>query len=203
MAYREYSSMKVGDDRMATTAKRKGCKITVILKIEFFGPNASQNLIDGWETDIQDIWNGREYKCCPVNFNVITRLRAAGDPATSGFHQIEIVAGPQTSYVTSLGPDSTSGRWDSLDTGEVAAHESGHLMGLEDEYSYDSNGNYVNENPQPTDPQSIMAQTWGTVDALQEHIDEVIRKTTSWWKRLWYGVLCRFCCIWKILKWRQ
>jgi len=185
---------------MATTSSRKGCRITISVRIEFYGPGATQALIDGWESDIQNIWNGRKYRCCSVRFNVITRLRAAGDPSTSGYHQIEIVNGPQTSYVTELGPDSTSGTWDDLDTGKVVAHESGHLMGLPDEYSYDTSGNYVNENPQLSDPQSIMAQTWGDVDGLREHINAIIKKTTSWWKRLWWSFRCRMCCIWRWLK---
>lgn len=181
---------------MCTSLSRRGCRFTVTLRIEFennsgLGAGAFQALVDGWESDIDGMWNGptgsQTFRCCTVTFNVITRVGAD----TANFHQIEVVGGPQTSFVNSLGPGCSGGRWDALDTGNVAAHESGHLLGLPDEYDYNGpGGSYQNLNPQPTDPQSIMAQTWGSVAALQEHIDAILSGLGArcpWW-----------CCI---LRW--
>lgn len=76
------------------------------------------------------------------------------------------------------------GEWTTWTSGLDAAHELGHFMGLGDEYHYsDTNGDgqgdtYTNDNPQPSGkPQSIMAQTWGEITVLQEHIDEIIENT--------------------------
>lgn len=84
-----------------------------------------------------------------------------------------------TSHVDAATQQSTGGEWDDQDTKNHAAHETGHLMGLNDEYHYedvdgDGDDDYVNDNPQPEDLQSIMAQTWENVAPLQEHIDEII-----------------------------
>ena len=65
-------------------------------------------------------------------------------------------------------------------------------MGLPDEYDYGGpGGTYRNLNPQPAgSPESIMAQTWGNVAALQELIDVIMQNLgmrCPWW-----------CCI---LRW--
>lgn len=185
---------------MSTTASRSGCEITVVVQIEFqnstgrLNDQQFQNLIDGWEQSIEDLWNGpqghQRYGCCTVRFDVVTRVGSG----TDGYHQIDVVAGPQTSRA-GLGPGSVGGQWDDQDNGNVAAHETGHLMGLDDEYDYGgADGAYRNLNPQPDgQPQSIMAQTWGNVAALQEHIDEIIGNLDvecPWW-----------CCIFFPIRW--
>lgn len=176
-----------------TRVRKERCQITFTLNLEFYGAGATQNLAKKWENGIRSLWNGRKYYGCDVRFIVNALVRDTSDPQTPGYHQIEVVNGPQTSFVNSLGPSCTGGRWDDLDVENVAAHESGHLLGLPNEYHYDAAGNYVNDNVQTTDPQSIMAQTWGSVDALQEHINDAISANTSWWTRLVWLFSCLFC----------
>ncbi|WP_380674490.1 HEAT repeat domain-containing protein [Salinigranum sp. GCM10025319] len=185
---------------MATTVSRVGCRITVTVRIEFRNNtgrlNAAQfqQLVNGWEQSIEALWNGstgsQRYRCCTVTFNVVTKI----GQGTNGYHQVNVVAGPQTS-VAGLGPGSTNGRWDDQDTGAVAAHETGHLLCLPDEYDYNGPGGaYRNLNPQPAgQPQSIMAQTWGNAAALQEHIDAVMECTDATCP--WY------CCIFRWIDW--
>jgi hypothetical protein len=180
---------------MSTVLNRRGCTLTVTIQLEFqnnTGLNAGQfqNLVNGWELAIENLWNGphghQHYQCCLVLFDIVTRIGVG----TPNFHQVNVVTGPQTSR-SSLGPASGSATWDDQDTGNVAAHETGHLMGLGDEYDYGGpGGSYRNLNPQPAgQPQSIMAQTWGTVAALQSHIDGILQRLNaqcSWWCCIWY-----------------
>ena len=169
-----------------TTVTREERSITVTVNIEFYGPGATQELIGGWELDIEDFWNGPDghqmFGYCTVTFDVVTRIRDEGDAPTEGSHQIEVLDLNPGEFHTSkagVSQQSTGGEWDDQDTRNHVAHETGHLMGLYDEYHYedvdgDGDDDYVNDNPQPEDPQSIMAQTWGNVAPLQEHIDEII-----------------------------
>lgn len=174
-----------------TELTRRGCRLELTLNIEFensaeMNASAFAAMVTSWGQEIQAMWNGpaghQHYGCCRVRFHVNTRVGSG----TADFHQVEVVAGPQTSFVNRLGPGCTGGRWDAEDTGNVVAHESGHLLGLPDEYDYGGpGGSYRNLNPQPAgQPESIMAQTWGDVAALQSHIDGILSDLDAecpWW----------------------
>lgn len=176
---------------MCTSLSQRWCAFTVGLRNEFSNSagltaSAFGTMVSGWENATQDMWNGplghQHFRCCTVSFEVSSRTGSG----SANFHQIDVVAGPQTSFVNALGPGCTGGRWDAMDTGNVVAHESGHLLGLPDEYDYNGPGNtYQNLNPQPAgQPQSIMAQTWGDVAALQSHIDAILKGLNAhcpWW----------------------
>jgi hypothetical protein len=179
-----------------TTVKREGCKITVTINIQFIGPKATQALADAWKQNIENTWNGagQKYGCCNVVFNVVTAV--GGDPQ-AGFHQITVQANADRSKANA-GIDnkglSVDGTWydPPLNPGSVA-HETGHLLGLDDEYhnedkNGDGNKEWVNDNPQRDekgnlkDPQSIMAQTWDDnpndgipgYAPLQSHINQIV-----------------------------
>ncbi|GEM_PF-560459 len=162
------------------------CDYTVTVNIAFHGEGATQALLDSWESDAEAVWNGpdgsREWQeCCTVRFDFVFRLLEEGEEPPDDAHVVEIkkVRAAHTSYVNTPLPtpgstETTTGVWDNLDTPAVVAHEIGHLMGLDDEYSYDEDGDYVNDNPQDEDPQSIMAQTWGSISALPDHIASIM-----------------------------
>jgi len=164
------------------------CDYTVTVTIVFHGEGASETQVESWETDAEAIWNGpsgsREWGdgCCTVTFDFDFSVLAESAEPPDDAHVVEVkkVKGSHTSWVATPLPtpgstETTTGEWDNLDTGPVIAHEVGHMMGLDDEYHTDDEGNYVNDNPQPAgSPPSIMAQTWGGAQPLTEHLDAIM-----------------------------
>ena len=176
---------------LTTSVTGGPCEYKVTVKIVFHGNGASQTQINSWETEAEEIWNGDEGSrewggegdeedCCTVEFDFVFEIVTDGNfPDDAHVVEIKKVNVAHTSFVNTPLPtpgstETTTGEFDSLDTGTVVAHELGHFMGLDDEYHYDEDGNYVNDNEQDEDPQSIMAQTWGNVSALPEHVDKIM-----------------------------
>ncbi len=176
---------------LTTSVTGGPCEYKVTVKIAFHGDGASQTQIDSWETEAEEIWNGSEGSrewggegdeedCCTVEFDFVFEIVTDGNfPEDAHVVEIKKVDAAHTSFVNMPLPtpgstETTTGEFDSLDNGAVVAHELGHFMGLDDEYHYDDDGNYVNDNEQDEDPQSIMAQTWGNVSALPEHVDKIM-----------------------------
>ncbi len=172
-----------------TTAVSGGpCDYTVTVTVVFHGEGASETQVETWETDAEAIWNGAEGSrewgdgCCTVKFDFDFSILAEGAEPPDDAHVVEVkkVNSHHTSWVAAPLPtpgstETTTGEWDNLDTGPVIAHEIGHLMGLDDEYHTDAEGNYVNDNPQPEgSPPSIMAQTWNGAQPLTEHFDAIM-----------------------------
>ncbi len=186
-AYPLYESLDedIGETKFTVTKDDAKCEIMVNIYIELTGPGATSSLANTWKNGIESVWNGpngyRKFGCYKVKFNADIKVNTTGATPEASRDQIKVVSIHPTQTHTSstvLGrpnDGSTNGEWDNQDTGNVAAHETGHLMGLDDEYTYDASGNYVNTNPQVTDPQSIMAQTWGNVSALQSHINAIMK----------------------------
>ncbi len=186
-----------------------GCSFKVKVQVAFAflddGSKAkADDLLKTWGDEMAKIWNGPNGHqtfgdCgCKVTFEFDLKKLPEGtncltDPGD--YHCIHVVDRPvnqrgnraDAHTIPPTGVLNGYGEWTAGIDGLIAAHEAGHLMGLDDEYHYDdTNGDgkpdtYVNDNLQvdadgkPKEPQSIMAQTWSDVAAMQSHIDEIMK----------------------------
>jgi hypothetical protein len=86
------------------------------------------NLMSLWRSGVMNIWSNKW--ACARPGELPCRLTFDVDWVQSNeHHSVDVVPGPTRSNM---------GQWDTLDTGNVAAHECGHMLGNVDEYS-DSN----------------------------------------------------------------
>jgi hypothetical protein len=174
------------------------CSYNIKIKIVFnFNDAAAKNLADPllaeWQNGMNKAWNGnfgsRFFSGNHlINYNFILQKMADGKTCSDypEDHCITVVSAINNQRgnradVAMASVNSflnSQGEWTTLTNGLNAAHEAGHLMGLKDEYSYETiNGEkkWVNNNYKEGEPQSIMAQTWGDVSALAEHADKIIK----------------------------
>jgi len=184
------------------SVNRSGCKAEITLNLQFTGAGASEALATRWKNGILNMWDGKKSTyCCETDLTVNTKV---GGPVDPNYAQITVVQVPPGGYhrsSNSLGgtvaggtSNDVEGTWASNDSGTVAAHETGHAMGVDDEYTSDANGDSVpsGEAVGESDGRGIpgiMAQTWNDAEgqapeAKARHIDSILK---------FYGVQC-VCC---------
>ena len=109
---------------------QRGTEITVRIRLD---PDAGisdatmNTLRTRWKTGIENKWSNR-FGCC-TDPGCIGRcaLTFRVEWVTSGeHHRVRVQQGPA---------QSNMGNWDTMDSGDVASHEFGHMLGHPDEYS--------------------------------------------------------------------
>ena len=109
---------------------QRGTRITIRIRLN---PDAGiteatmATLRDRWRTGIESKWSNR-FGCC-TNPGCVGRcnLTFGVEWVTSNeHHQVRVQPGPARSNM---------GLWDTDDTGDVASHEFGHMLGHPDEYT--------------------------------------------------------------------
>ena len=171
-----------------TTCTATNCEIKITIKIAFSG--ADNATMDKWKQDIESTWNGYTYgDCgCPVKVSVETKSvqGLCEQNPVPGYHCIDVTADyardtagkTYRGYmkgVSQKGSDSLG--WWSSHMNEAlpgvqgsihdAAHEAGHMLGLNDDYNA-TNGTYG---------ENIMGRTWGDkAKPTQAQIDQTVEK---------------------------
>lgn len=148
----------------ATSCSRDECDITITISIAFAG-EATDDMINKWKTEIEDVWNGGKNshqtygECkCPVHFEVKTTKTKDCNPPPDNHHCVHVTTQlpKDTSgneyvaymYGISKGGNGVNGWWSTQTSRAIpgsdppanyndAAHEAGHMMGLEDDYDKD------------------------------------------------------------------
>jgi hypothetical protein len=174
-----------------TTVTRAGCTITITIYIDLIGPLANAATAAAYKADIEEKWNrpNAYLSWCPIKFVAVVAVGAG----KAAHNQITVVAPANRSFCNGTpapnGP-GTTGSWRSnagADNG--AAHEAGHLMGLDDQYMDDpKTGQSV---PNPGHGDDIMATRSKAGNPMpgprQDAIESIIAAA---------GVTCpEWCCI--------
>lgn len=171
-----------------TTTTIEDCKIKVTVNIAITGAGASDDYANKIKQEAEKLWNDAALKAgdCKCEFNLtvnVIKVDNCRSQAAQNHHCVTVKNVPVgtfhrptvTGTAGAMKPggtiDSGTGDWGNQDAGKMIAHEVGHLMGLDDEYSdgyyyyyRDSSGN-----PTSTTPTFIKASDF--TDAKKQEIE--------------------------------
>ena len=159
-----------------------GNSVTIILPIRYVGAGATQDNIDKFNSGIQSVWGQQIGK---YNVTVIITTPGADTPVTQ-MNTIDVRNGPSSAdppamMTTSRLGVSYGGYFiDNATSGNVAAHEAGHMMGLGEGYIITGTNPRVSQPASGRDADDIMATTGQGARATERDIDQIIAGPSLW-----------------------
>lgn len=109
---------------------QRGSYVTVRVRLDFDSGISSatqQTLMDTWKAGIESKWSNRFHCCDGSDCSDACTLQFRVEWVTSNeHHRVRVRQGPGRSNMT---------LWDTNDSGDVASHEFGHMIGHPDEYN--------------------------------------------------------------------
>jgi len=122
-----------------------------------------------WETGIQNKWSSHFACCCESGAKTTADSNNWRSltfdvqfVTTSPHHTVRIRRGPMRTNMTT---------WDTSDTGDVASHEFGHMLGLPDEYA-DANC----PNRSPVNTATVMDDNTEVIERQVEHLCQLLNE---------------------------
>ena len=184
-------------------AALRNCTANITLNLQFTGTGATEALAKTWADAIEKMWDGQiSRRCCEIDVTVNTKVGGSADANYAQIIVIKVRPHMQVRENMTLGGSSVSwnisGRFYDTTDGLTAAHEAGHAMGVDDEYTDDPDGGgsiptgfAVGEGSAVGAGPSIMAQVWNDAqgdapDAKIRHADSILTA---------YGLVCPEECL--------
>jgi len=146
-------------------------RMFIVSYLEYHGPDATQAIADNSKKQIEDVWSGAttiDGKPVKVTVQVNTNVKPTGTP-TPGYDRINIDASTARSNQTLGGGAGNQDPKAITGTERVAAHEYGHTLGIDDQYTDTPTGSVPDPTKTKNTKSNIMAQTWPDADGTQPH----------------------------------
>lgn len=170
-----------GKTEISRTDSDRSIKIKIVFDFTTIDDDTADSLLSYWSRGINNIWGKNT---CAAEFQAELVKMKPGKVCSDykDFHCIKVVnsqyneRGNLADIIFATKSVNSYGQWTINTSDLAAAHEVGHLLGLPEEYHYEKTAtgkSFINDNYQSSGPQSIMAQTWGNVAALQKHYQEI------------------------------
>jgi RHS repeat-associated protein len=156
-----------------------GNDVFIDIPLLFTGPGATSDIIDKITRGIQDAWTKQAGKY-NVHTNVVRKNDLLSIGLLGGFVantiNVNVRSGNGRSYTDLGGP---SGDWNAgnPNLGWVAAHEVGHLMGLDDRYTEVGQGKTLTSKPHKGWENNIMAEIDGLVE--ERNVKAIIKSAAN------------------------
>lgn len=128
-----------------TSVSVSDCTIDIELNLQFNGPYATNALAATWRNGIIGMWNHElSSSGCSIDLVVNTKVDNSKSPTKDpNYTQIKVIQLP-AKYIGHIavtpgggsGLSNPRGTWDVKVDGPLAAHEIGHVLGIDDEYEF-------------------------------------------------------------------